>query len=770
MRRPVPTLNIFCGSTTGGLELLRAFLEVVGREGRDLPILNLGVDTDLGKIAELEEAATGSEEARTRFLRLGEGLDLRGMAENPRLHPEVAATLEGIPKSAIPRSLDRGSQKVFALTLAAFQASWATPGGILDTLQELVKTLQRRKAELGGRKYIVNCTGLGCGGVGGIAPLLMGAALKAIGEINPDFGENLELNLFWVEPWPDETDPRILANARESLDLLEAAQEGRLTIPVPNVGGISRLGGCELFDNVFIASEVTSHGRLSTREFIEALARIIYIWSFDPLGDEAKSRLADRLSLREEKVDGHKRFFQSAGLKGLKLGLEKEFVAAACIRGLEKLLDSAPSHRMDRAVEELFTGHELLPVRLERALSRDPFGRPLLGREDLKAAIEAGLRKEFSEGTSIEVWIGEAISKNLSQLERRIAASRERMEEEARGAVVASLEPYLATLEIREALAFLEALSRKLEGLAEGLNSSLQEPDDTGLRRAIANLEKIRSSWLDRATRSRKAIASLADAAADYIARKARMEVRRAMAVLYNRLGGFVRSKASELDRFLNCLSQAVSRAKAITSSSPPFRVDGKQTVVEPIMEEGDFYMLLGDFMGCSPDEPSRELLAALAKGLTPLERWADDPEGLYRKLEDFFFHRLEDLIALDIPAFVRIKARREKRPEEEVWKELLKRSELHGALWAVDQARLPARKPLSSLTILASPPDMPVSPGGVDIYIPRDGKELVFLKVELGAHKESLRAWRRYRTVPDPEDGRGPIVPAPLKHSEQGG
>ncbi len=767
-RHLTPTLNIFCGSTTGGLDLLRAFLRVACAEGQALPIVNLGVDTDLGRIAEVEAAVRDEfPGAETWFFCLGKGMDLRGMAERPDRHPQVAETLRGIDGSLIPRSIDRGSQKVFAFTLAAFQASWAAPGGILEVLQDAVRTLQKWQARFGGRgKYTVNITGLGCGGVGGIAPLLLGAAVRAIGGTNPDFGRNLELNLIWVEPWPEERDPRVIGNARESLVLVEAAQEGRLRIPVPNANGIDHLGGSPVFDNVFIASEVTSHGRLDTQSFVEALAHILFVWCFDPLGDEARSRLADKLSIREERVEGHRRFFGSVGLKGLRLEVDPDYVSCLCIRGLEALLEGGEDGRSGEAAERYITAQGLLPRQLGAVLSQDPFGHPHLRYGDFREWIREGAEERLRGDTNIGAWlIEEVLHKARLQVERDVAAARERKLEEARDSLEAALRPYLEALEVSKAIVFLEGLAGKLGELVEKVQHPLPQTDDRELRRAIARLERIRGSWIGRATRARGVISALAQAATQYLKRQVEGVVLREVLRFYEELGRLVNLRVNKLVRFRQAFAEAIARAKAKLGERPPYKAGSSEPrAVEPFLEEGEFLELVREELGYRPETPGRELAFALARELEPLERWAEDSEGLHLQLKKFFIRRLEGLVSLDVPSYVRRKARRTGRSEREIWEEVRGRLRLKGTLWAVDHTELPTSRPPSIIRILALPEqDVAVDLEGTDVKIVGDPGEVALLGMEVGVHKEALAAWKRYRSVPEPMDGKGPIRPPGL-------
>ena len=173
-----PTLIIFTG-TTYGFHLCNEFRTLMQeRFGRVPPWLHLMVvDTDI----------QSSSQDGVRFFPLGK-VDLPEMKKHPSLHPEVEATLAQIPLNRVPSTLDSGSQKVTAFTLAAFQARWAEPDGLRQLLQQEVASLQAGRVGIDIGYYQVFITGLICGGVGGIAPLLMAAAMRTLGETNPSFG------------------------------------------------------------------------------------------------------------------------------------------------------------------------------------------------------------------------------------------------------------------------------------------------------------------------------------------------------------------------------------------------------------------------------------------------------------------------------------------------------------------------------------------------------------------------------------------------------
>lgn len=771
-----PTLNIITGSTTGGLDALREYHRIFVERFKDqeMPVLNIAIDTDVERMAEVK--ALLSSPPNIRFLPLE--ANLKALVEKPKLHPEVAETLSGLSKANIPSSLDRGSQKVLSFTLAAFQARWATPDGLCEEFQKAMKRLQQWQREFGGTgKFLVNCTGLMCGGVGGILPILAAAAIRTLGEeVNPGFGRNLEINLFWIEPWPEENDARILANARGALEILEAAQQGRLRIPVPRTHGLDHIGTSgPLFDNVFVISEANSK-RPDHHDFIRGLAEFLHLWSFDPLAADVQSRLQDITGIREEEVEGHKRFLQSFGVGIVRIGDALDYATAICIDGLSKSIEQRVSplgEDIEGKINEVFQGHGLLLNQLNEKLSHDSFGRPYVSYDDLKETIYQGVLSRIDEERAVDFWLEkELIPRVLNQVDKAFSARLKEIQTQAEQAIEEDLlKPLQRELDLKGCSQLLEGMRSKIGALSEDAQSLVLSPSDETLKRALTRLERARMGFrLTRRGRVAAQAQSLTNIAAVYLDQRVEELRFRKLVQFYAELEKFVEEKRREVYLFDQALAECVADAKTKLSGPAPLK-NTRRSVVTHLLNEAELRELVVESLGCPPDKLSQELIASVAETLLPWKRWAGKSEELRKGLLDFFATRLQTVAKLNVPNYVRWKAHRNSCSEKEVWTELV--SELQAKTcpwWFVDPAAFPSNAPLRQVKILGIPEEgLPLNLVGIDLYKALgDPSELVLFLVEIGAHKASLGSWRSYSMVQLPQDGKGPIIPPSLKVDQQ--
>jgi hypothetical protein len=228
-------------------------------------------------------------------------VDLRAMADRPAIKPEVARTMQAIPKGRRPSNLTPGSGKVMTMTLAGWQAAFLE--AIYPAFLEEVDGLQANVFGVGVQGYQVFVTGLLGGGVGGIAPTLAACILRTIGEDNPAFGRNLRITGALVEPRIKDATPRILGNAGASLELLEAGWNGQVRIPVPRFNHRTTIGtDRSTFDDLFLINETSGMGKLGEDALREAVAEFLMFMATDPLGGMTPARVADLEHVKGEEV------------------------------------------------------------------------------------------------------------------------------------------------------------------------------------------------------------------------------------------------------------------------------------------------------------------------------------------------------------------------------------------------------------------------------------------------------------------------------------
>jgi hypothetical protein len=290
------TLCVFTG-TTWGYFLCMALMQMLQQRLGHIPFWFRAM------VLDTNDQSTNVPEEFQQYVRvvpMGD-VDLRAMADRPAIKPEVASTMESIPKERRPSSLTPGSSKVMALTLASFQATWLE--NLLPAFIDEVDALQANVFGVGVQGYQVFVTGLLAGGVGGIAPTLAASTLRTIGEDNPAFGRNLRITGVLVEPRIKDATPRILGNAGASLELLEAGWNGKVRIPVPRFNHRTTIGtDRSTFDDVFLINETSGMGKLGEDALREAVAEFLCFMATDPLGGMTPARVADLEHVKREVV------------------------------------------------------------------------------------------------------------------------------------------------------------------------------------------------------------------------------------------------------------------------------------------------------------------------------------------------------------------------------------------------------------------------------------------------------------------------------------
>jgi hypothetical protein len=755
MRNPAAIL----AAGTTGLRVLEGLLTRAS-ELTDQPLLFVGIDADLAALAKLASFPTHNLWVYPLNL-----VDLPRMVRKPDLHPEVAESLQGVKPSAF-QFLDHGSQKAFPFTVAAFQAHWARHDGLLPLLEGVARKLQAWQREYGGRKIIITVVGLMCGGVGGVLPLLLGLALRDIAQKNKAFGNNLELNLLWIEPWPEEKDPRLLANAQNALSLLEAAHHGRLKLIIRENGVERALSYAEpLFNNVFVASEITENGRLTPEEFHEGLGEFLLLWTMDPLSEEARARLTDVLSVREKEVANHARVIQSFGVSGFRLDPDLDYAKAAYIFALRDALarpSSLPQEEIERIAESFLASQGLFALSLRQFLSRNRFGHPHIPVEELRPRLEQEALTRAREGLEIKAWLeNDVIRKVLNHAEESIKSRVEEKSQEAKKAVEGLLEARLAELDLNGAIQLLSVLTQRVQALQKEVQATSQAKE---IHQAIWNLERARLSFFLKGRKLQRQAANLAKAVLDHLDERLSELYRNHIVRFYSDFADWLKRKEREIQFLQQTFQKCIAMAKERIESSPPFREAKPLKAIEPIFDRAEYFQLLAEHVGCSPLELSPGFLTALAREL----RLWDDPllpsEELWARLENFLEPRLAEFGRFDLVRYVRWKAQKENTPEAQVKEEILASIQGRAGVWlTLNRAEFPTGEDVREINILAAPSGLSWElPAEHALRVFSSPRKILLFKLLVGVHKASLSFWRE--GIPEPQDGKGPIVPSTLK------
>ena len=756
MRNPAAIIAV--GTT--GLRVLEGLLSRAP-ELADQPLLLLGVDADLPALLKL-----AGFQAHNVWLYPLSLVDLQGMVKRPELHPEVAESLKDVRPSAF-QYLDHGSQKAFPFTVAAFQAHWARHDGLLPLLEAAARKLQAWQREYGGKKIIVTCVGLMCGGVGGILPPLLGLAIRDIAQKNRAFGKDLELNLLWIEPWPEEKDARLLGNAHSALSLLEAGHHGRLELAVRENGAkrsLSHRG--PLFNNVFVASEITESGRLTSEEFYEGLAEFLLLWTLDPLSEEARARLTDILSVREKEVAGHSRIIQSFGVSGFYLDPDLGYAKAAYILGLGDVL-SRPSllsqEEMERTVEAFLTAWGLSAPSLREFFRRNRFGHPHIRAEELRPRLEQEALARAQEGLEIRAWLEGLVRKVLGQAEEGVKSRAEEKAREVKKAVEGLLEARLAELDLNGAIQLLTLLIQKVGALGKGIQPPSQTKE---IHQAIWNLERARMSFFLRGRKLGRQAANLAKAVLEHIDEKISELCRDHIIRFYSDLEEWLKKKHQELRYLKQTFQKCIAMAKERVEGSRPFREAKPLKAIEPILNRAEYFELLSEHMGCLPDALSSSFLAALARELRLWENTLLSETELWERLGSFLEPKLAEFGRLDFARYIRWKAKKENVGEDQVKEEILASIQSRAGVWlTLDRAAFPEGEDVREINILAAPSGIEFELSAQHaLRVSSDPRKILLFKLLVGVHKASLSFWRE--EIPEPQDGKGPIVPSTLTES----
>ena len=752
-----PAAIIAAGTT--GLRVLEGLLARAS-DLADQPLLFVGIDADLAALAKL-----ASFQRPNLWLYPLNLVDLPRMVRKPDLHPEVAESLEGVRPSAF-QFLDHGSQKAFPFTVAAFQAHWARHDGLLPLLEAVARKLQAWQREYGGKKIIITCVGLMCGGVGGILPLLLGLAIRDLAQKNKAFGNNLELNLLWIEPWPEEKDPRLLANAQNALSLLEAAHHGRLELLIRENGAERSLSHAEpLFNNVFVASEITESGRLTAEEFYEGLGEFLILWTMDPLSEEARARLTDVLSVREREVAGHSRIVQSFGVSGFRLDPDLGYAKAAYIFALRDALarpSSLSQEEIERMAETFVTSQGLFALSLRQFLSRNRFGHPLIPVEELRPRLEQEALSRAREGLEIKTWLeNDVIRKVLNQAEESIKGRVEEKAQEAEKAVEGLLEIRLAEMDLNGAVQLLSVLIQKVQALQKEVQIVSQAKE---IHQAIWNLERARLGFFLKGRKLQRQAANLAKTVLDHLdERLSELYCNHTMR-FYSDLIERLKKKQQEIQFLEQTFQKCIAMAKERLEGTPPFREGKPLKAIEPIFDRAEYFQLLTEHVGCAPDNLSPSFLTALARELRLWDNRLLPGEELWARLGNFLEPRLAEFGRFDLVRYLRWRAQKENVTERQITEEILASIQGRAGVWlTLNRAEFPTGEDVREIRILAAPPGLQLElPAEHALRVFSSPNKILLFRLLVGAHKASLSFWRE--GIPEPQDGKGPVVPSTVR------
>ena len=712
------------------------------------------IDADVEALSQIEEGLANID-GNHRIIRLGEKIPLRDMVHHEYKHRLVSSALKGISPSVIPRTIEKGSQKVFGFTYAAFLAQWAQPGGIYDQLNRAIRELQQLSS--GDDPFLVLVVGLQCGGVGGIGSTLIGLAIRSIAANLAAFEERLELDLIFIEVHPDETDPRILGNAREALKLLEEAQRGNLKVRVPNIAGLEILESRgPTFDNVFFLSEVTGGRRLDNLEFRDLVAHFINLWASHPVAMEARSKLIDKLSILEEEIEGHPRFLQSVGIRGVFIHPRLlDFAVDFATRNLLKHILEPKKIDVGREVGEFIRNAGAYSEEIGRKLWTIP-ENPLLGDRILQE-INAFLPSWLGDPTPLDVHVQDFLERLRLRLEKPLEMKRNELLSGIEELLWEKLREFGRRLELGTVLEFLKALE-------EDLKRQIGTPRYEMVRTSFKDLEARWRSPMGLIFKGRilrDASRKILDVAREAVRRQIKDEVQK----LYVELS----SHLEELRRRLEALRARLHEVRVQLDEESPseFLRTSQNKAVQPILTQREFTELLSELLDSPLDPPKEELLLELAKEADFLE--ASNAKEFLQELKKAIEAKLSSIKDLDIPALIRWKER--KGQKESLLRELsdildLKRLE---PLWSINPAELPSERPLLTISVAAIPDDRDLKEifKEVDFLVHGNPKEIMVMQVQLGATISSLAFWKRLLKVPPPQDGKGPIVPEPLRIEE---